>query len=184
MITSTAVFECFTPLFAVAWAGFVGSDCRRAIYKRQKMQYFLTFLLLLLSVQTKHILKWQYEKHFFVLVLSFFVSLTVPTLKSKLWTVGTVRSQQFKRDKCCFLLSALQSYIRKAVYGLSAKITANSTYVIILAYDCRHDSRKLKRQDMNCRPKITTDNRNPIKPKAGLPHTAAALLLILCLLSV
>ena len=154
IVFSTAVFECFSPLFAVAWAGFVGSDCRQAIYKRQKMQYFLTFLLLLLSVQTKHILKWQYEKHFFVLVLSFFVSLTVPNLKSELWTVGTVRNQQFKRDKCCFLLSALQSYIRKARYWLSAKITANSTYVIILAYDCRHDSRIFEKQDMYCLPRL------------------------------
>ena len=77
-VIPTAIFEYFSPLFAVAWAGFVGSDCRQAIYKRQKLQYFLTLLLLLLSVQTKHILKWQYEKHFFVLILSFFITLTVP----------------------------------------------------------------------------------------------------------
>ena len=46
----------------------------------------------------------------------------------------------------CHFLRPRQSQSKKAIYVLQTKILANSTDVIILAYNCRPDSHILKKQ--------------------------------------
>ena len=68
-VLATAVFEYLQSQNAVARAGFSGFDCHQAIEIWHKWQYYRRLLLLLLSVQKNHLLKWQYEYHVFGYVL-------------------------------------------------------------------------------------------------------------------
>lgn len=56
-----------------------------------------------------HLLKRQYEKHFFSFVLSFFVALAVVEPKSKIRTAGQDHDRQYKREKYSGLLSKIES---------------------------------------------------------------------------
>ena len=110
---STAVFECFSDQIAVAWADFAKFDCCWAIKKQQKLQYYLKFLLIRLSVQENHLLQRQYNKCLSIIVLSFFVASAVVEQKSLFCTVANFLVLQFKNDYSCFLLSPRQSQAKK-----------------------------------------------------------------------
>ena len=76
-------------------------------------------------------------------------------------------NQQYGKRFLFFELSfpaTLAVEIIKSRYELSAIILANSTDVIILALDCRHDSRKTKKAGYELQTKILAHdmNRRPI----------------------